>query len=126
MNALRNWVIAIMLVNIGLQLAACSTLAVSGDKRYKAELNSVLLAVQSDLESNGSISAKTEKKLDGLLTKYESTYGQKGSYIRTKDMRDKLREAKADTNPSTQFQKIEEAKMLKTEAEGFLTTEIKE
>ena len=126
MNALRNWMIVLMLTSMGLQIVACNTLAVTGDKRYKAELNSVLLSVQADLEASGALAARTEKKLDALLTKYEPTYGPKGSFIRVKEMRDKLREAKADTNPATQFQKIEEAKMLKTECENFLSTEIKD
>jgi hypothetical protein len=126
MNALRNWMIVLMLTSMGLQIVACTTLAVTGDKRYKAELNSVLLMVQADLEANGALGPKAEKKLDALITKYEPTYGQKGSFLRTKQMRDKLAESKADTNPATQFQKIEEAKQLKTEAEGYLSTEIKE
>lgn len=122
MASIRNAVFVMMAVCIGLQIAACNSLALSGDKRYKTEINNVLLSAASDFEKNGSVSAVTTKKMETLLTKYEAEYGGKGSYMRVKEMLDLIKEAEA--NPTGAFNIYRQALQKKTEAEGYLTTEI--
>jgi hypothetical protein len=126
MVSLRNSLIALMFVCVGLQIAACNSLALTGDKRYKAEVNAVLLSVSSDLDKDGAISAYSQKKVDALIAKYEKDYGGKASFMKIKEMNDLLKAAAADTSQATQFRKIEEAKQAREMAESYLTTEIKE
>src|SRR5690242_2762220 len=123
MKTLRNAILALMVVCIGLQIVACTTLALNGDKRYQLALNNVLLNVQSDFDKDGSVSSSTRKKLDELLTKYEKDYGTKASYTDTKKMRDLINDA--ESNEASKFSKYQEALQMKTEAEQYLTTEIK-
>jgi hypothetical protein len=124
MKVLRNGILVLMVICVGLQFVACSTLAMNGDKRYKVELNNILLRVQSDFDKSGAVSGDTRKKLDDFLTKYEADYSSKASYTDAKKMRDLINEAEAD--PNTAFGKYQQALALKTSAEEYLTTEVKQ
>lgn len=122
MAALRLAVIALMIGCISLQVVACTTLALSGAKRYKTEMNNVLLNAQRDFEKDGAVSATTKGKMEKLLTKYQTEFGEKGSYMRFKEMYDLIVEAEA--KPNEAFQKYQVAMQKKSDAEGYLTTEI--
>jgi hypothetical protein len=124
MKGLRNGILALMALCVGLQFVACSTLALNGDKRYKVELNNIFLNVQSDFDKEGGATPQTRKKLDELITKYEADYGKKASFTCMKQMRDAINEAEAD--PNNKFSKYQVALQLKNEAEDYLTTEIKQ
>lgn len=121
MASIRNAVLVMMAFCIGLQIVACNSLALSGDKRYKTEVNNVLLNAQADFDKNGAISEATQKKMTALLTKYEAEYSGKGSYMKLKDMVTAIDEAEAD--PANAFKKYQAALAMKHEAENFLTTE---
>lgn len=123
MKTLRNGILVLMALCVGLQIVACTTLALSGDKRYKVELNNIFTNVQADFDKDGGISPATKKKLDELITKYEADYGTKASFTDMKKMRDKIVEA--ESNPDNKFHIYQEALQLKTEAEQYLTTEVK-
>ena len=125
MKAMRNAILVLMVVCVGLQFVACKTLALGGDKRYKVELNNILLNVDTEFSKDGAVTPGTRKKLDEFLTKYEADYGTKASFTETKKMRDLINEA--DTTPeATRFTKYQEAMASKASAEQYLTTEIKQ
>jgi len=124
MTSIRNAVIAMMAVCIGLQIAACNSLALSGDKRYKTELNNVLLSAQSDFDKDGAVSPTTLKKMEGLLGKYRAEYAEKGSFIRFQEMVDLIN--RAEQTPAEAFGLYREAFAKKIECESYLTTEIKD
>jgi hypothetical protein len=124
MVRLRNAVIVMMLICIGLQLVACNSLALSGDKRYKTEINNVLLNCNEDFSKNGEVSDATVAKMDKMVTKYQADYGEKGSFIRFKEMIELVKKAKADS--ANAFNLMQQAMMKKSEVEGYLTTEVKD
>ena len=127
MKSLRNGILALMVICVGLQFVACSTLALNGDKRYKVELNNILLNVQSDFDKNGDVTPEDRKKLSEFLTKYQTDYGKKASYQAAKAMNDDIVAAEAmDTQDPNRFAKFQQALSNKTESEQYLTTEVKQ
>lgn len=98
-----------------------SGVAVSGPKKYKADIMSSITNITGEID-NGQVSQGSIQKLESQLKKWEKEMGGKGTYMMAKDGLALLKEAQAD--PSKAFKLNQEAKMKFLQAVDYFKTEV--
>lgn len=102
-------------------MLGCSTLALSGAKKYKVDVTNVLLKMKAQIEQDGEIPEATVGKLSSLLDKYEAEFSKNGSYVTCKRILETLEGAKESslsmfqTNQNVMKMIIDVLETLKTE-----------
>ncbi|MBN2082629.1 hypothetical protein JW859_10550 [bacterium] len=80
MHRISNILLALVAVGLLLSIFGCTSLALSGDKKYKTDLTNVLLKIKAEIESDGDVPETSISKLEKLLSKSEAEFGKKGSF----------------------------------------------
>ena len=112
---------------LALCLSACNSLALTGPKKYKVDLQNIMLQIKSEIDNQGSVSEKTMNKLDGFLEKHREEFGGKGSFMRSEEALEAIKEAKAgEAEGKNVFQKYLEVKQSMNSAGDMLAPEITE
>ncbi|MCB1187784.1 hypothetical protein KDL29_11515 [bacterium] len=86
MKIMKMSILALAVLLLGVHISGCSIPGTSGHGRYKTELLSSLAAIENDINTKGAIEQRNCDKLEGVLTKWETDFGKKGSYIRAKEV----------------------------------------
>lgn len=105
-------------------LLGCNALALGGAKKYKVDLQNVLMNIQDEVESEGIVSDRTYSKFQNFMEKYKEDYGNKGSYIKAQNVLEHLTAARND--PENAFMEYQKAKMEITLAQDLLKTEVQD
>lgn len=98
-----------------------SGMAVSGPKKYKADIMSSITTITGEMDS-GQVNSGSIKKLESQLKHWEKEMGNKGTYMMAKEGLALLKDAQAD--PSKTFKLNQEAKMKFLQALDYFKTEV--
>jgi hypothetical protein len=107
-----------------LGIAGCNALALSGEKKYKVDLQNSLLRIKDEIEQDGEISDRSIGKLQSVLEKYEEEFSQKGSYataLKLIETADRIKD-----EPNNEFTLNQSVLMMIVDIEDTLKTEIKD
>ena len=116
----------LVLAAAGLMLGTfgCKALALSGEKKYKVDLQNSLLKIKDEIEEKGEISDRAISKLQGILDKYEEEFSQKGSYMSALKLIETA--ARVKEEPQNEFLINQSVLMMIVDIEDTLKTEIKD
>lgn len=114
----------LVLATIVVGVVCCNTLALSGEKKYKVDLSSILLNIVDEIETDGVVSERTYTKFAGLLERTEEEFGVRSSHMLSKDALKALQNAKED--PNSAFDHYQNALMNIANVQDALKTEIRE
>ena len=107
MHVFRISMIVLVTLGFVLAVASCNSLAITGDKKYKADISNALQNVKNEIEQNGSVSDVKLKKLESVVANYEADYSNKSSLIIAKQALDAIHQAQAE--PNNQFNLLQQA-----------------
>jgi hypothetical protein len=105
-------------------LLGCNALALGGAKKYKVDLQNILMNIQDEVDRDGMVSDRTYNKFKGFMDKYQEEYGRKGSYIKAKNVLEHVTNARGDSENG--FMEYQKAKMEITLCQDLLKTEVQE
>jgi hypothetical protein len=116
----------LVLVATGLLLGmlGCNALALSGEKKYKVDLQNALLRLQDEIEQNGEISDRAMGKLQAVLDKYQEEFGNNGSYATALKLIETANRIKDE--PNNEFTLNQSVLMMIVDIQETLKTEIKD
>jgi len=107
-----------------LGLVSCKALALSGEKKYKVDLQNALLKINEQVEQDGSISDSAVAKLQGVLERYEEDFSKRGSFIQTTKLIELM--AKIREEPQNEFMLNQSVLVMITDIQDTLKTEVQE
>lgn len=113
-------VAACMLIGI----LGCSSLALTGGKKYKVDVTNVLLKMKTQIEQDGEVPEGTIGKLSSVLSKYESEFSENSSYTTCKRILETL-QGEAESG-LTKFQVNRNVMKMLIDVLDTLKTEIKD
>ena len=105
-------------------LLGCNALALGGAKKYKVDLQNIMMNIQDEVNRDGLVSDGTYRKFQNFMEKYEEDYGRKGSYVKALNVMEHVTAAK--NNPDNAFMDYQKAKMEITLCQDLLKTEVQE
>lgn len=116
----------LVLVATGLLLGmlSCNALALSGEKKYKVDLQNALLRLQDEIEQKGEITDRSMGKLKSVLSKYEEEFSNRGSYMTALKLIDTVDLIKEQ--PQNEFTLNQSVLMMIVDIQETLKTEIKD
>lgn len=116
----------LVLFAVGMLLGSfgCKALALSGEKKYKVDLQNALLRIKDEIEGAGVISDNSIKKLQGILDKYEKEFSERGSYVSAVKLIEAA--ARVKEEPQNEFMINQSVLMMIVDIEDTLKTEIKD
>ena len=105
-------------------LLGCNALALGGAKKYKVDLQNIMMAIQDEVDRDGMVSDRTYTKFQNFMAKHEEEFGRKGSYIKAKNVMEHV--TAALNNPDNAFMDYQKAKMEITLCQDLLKTEVQD
>ena len=112
----------LILVSAGLLASSCQSLALSGPKKFKVDLQNVLVNMDREITNDGHVSDKTSAKLDAVLLKYQGEYAKLGSFMTAQQIQITLQQVK--TEPNNEFNLNKSIMMNISEVNDMLKTEV--
>jgi hypothetical protein len=79
-------------------LASCNSLALTGAKKYKTDMNNALTNIDQEISKDGKVSDKSLAALEAKLAAYKTTFGEKPSYKYMVSVVDLIKKAQGDPN----------------------------
>lgn len=123
MRNVSTIILALVAASMLIGILGCTSLALTGAKKYKVEVTNVLLKMKAQIEQDGEITEATTNKLSKVLDKYETEFGKKSSYLTCKIMLDTLQGA--ETSGRTTFQINQDVMAMIVDVLDTLKTEVK-
>ncbi|GEM_PF-2638879 len=117
-------ILALVAACLLIGMLGCTSLALSGGKKYKVDVTNVLLRMKAQIEQDGEIADGTVSKLKSVMSKYEAEFSQNGSYVTCKRIVETLEGAK-DSSLTT-FQMNQNVMQMIVDVLETLKTEIKD
>jgi formyltetrahydrofolate synthetase len=103
-------------------VSSCSTLAVTGAKKYRVDITNAVNAVSADINSDGKISDRVLGKLQKVLDKNRTEFGKNGTFVKSEEILKLIDEAKAD--PTNAFEKYQQVQQNVTYIVDMIRTEV--
>ena len=117
-------ILALVAACLLIGILGCTSLALSGEKKYKVDVTNVLLKMKAQIEQDGEIPEATVKKLNAVLRKYEAEFSKNGSYGECQYIAETLETSKDSTQ--SLFQTNQNVMMMIIGVLETLKTEIKD
>lgn len=105
-------------------LMGCNALALGGAKKYKVDLQNILMNITDEIDRDGKVAERTYSKFQSFMDKYEEEYGRKGSYVKALNVMEHVTAAR--NTPDNAFMEYQKAKMEITLCQDLLKTEVQE
>jgi hypothetical protein len=102
--------------------SGCTSLALTGPKKYKVDLQNVLVNMDREISNDGKITDKTSQKLDQVLVKWQADMSKQGSYMTAVKIQDTLKQIKTD--PNNEYGLNQSIELYITDINEMLKTEI--
>lgn len=121
MQIARTILIAVLAVMV-FHVLGCNMLALTGPKKYKAGLSSIIMQAKDELETSET-SERTVEKLNRFLDANRDEFGDYASFQHTEELADLMQKMR-DAEQQDKFPIRREIESKFVTIEGFLTTEI--
>jgi hypothetical protein len=122
---MRTIFIALWLITTVCTLAAassCSTLAVTGAKKYRVDITNAVNNVSAEINSDGQISDAALAKLNKVLETNRAEFSAYGTFVKSEEIVKLVGEAKAD--PANAFKKYQQVQQAATYIVDMIRSEV--
>jgi hypothetical protein len=122
MKTIKTALFILALVCFTTGLVSCTSLALSGAKKYKVDLINVLNNLDQEIQQDGKVKPASVAALESKLAQYKKDFGDKASYIQASQVLELIK--KADAEPGEAFNYLQQASGMVLSVSDTLKLEV--